>query len=111
MNNVVFESMDSDLHEWRRICDKDPGRYLATAKIPPYLLRPGRYSLSVVAFIEDVRLFERQEGILTFDVSEVGYTLNLRRSGIVSPVLEWKVIRLNGNDQVLSGSSESLSQN
>jgi lipopolysaccharide transport system ATP-binding protein len=111
MNNVVFESMDSDLHEWRRICDKDPGRYLATAKIPPYLLRPGRYSLSVVAFIEDVRLFERQEGILRFDVSEVGYTLNLRRSGIVSPVLEWKVIRLNGNDQVLSGSSESLSQN
>ena len=109
-NNFVFESMDSDLHEWRT-CDRDPDRYLATAKIPPYLLRPGRYSLSVVAFIEDVKVFARQEGILVFDVSEVGYPLNLHRSGIVSPVIEWKVIRLNGNDQVLSGPSESLSQN
>ena len=97
MNNFVFETMDSDLPEWRE-CDRDPGRYLATVKIPPYLLRPGRYSLSVIAFIEDVKVFERQEGILRFDVSEVGYALTLRRSGIVSPVTEWKVVRLNVND-------------
>lgn len=98
MNNFLFESMDSDLPEWRE-CDRVPGRYLAIVKIPPYLLRPGRYSISVIAFIEDVKVFERQEGILRFDVSEVGYPLNLRRSGIVSPVLEWEVVRSNGNDQ------------
>lgn len=99
MNNFVFESMDSDLPEWRE-CDRVPGRYLAIVKFPPYLLRPGRYSVSVIAFIEDVKVFERQEGILRFDVSEVGYPLNLRRSGIVSPVLDWEVVRSNGNDQV-----------
>lgn len=94
MNNILFESLDSDLPEWRE-GDRDPGRYRATAKIPPYLLRPGRYSLSAFAFIDDVKVFERQEGILRFNVSEVGYTLKFRRSGIVSPVLEWEVTRLN----------------
>lgn len=94
MNNILFESLDSDLPEWRE-ADRDPGRYLATAKIPPYLLRPGRYSLSAFAFIDDVKVFERQEGILRFNVSEVGYTLKFRRWGIVSPACEWEVTRLN----------------
>lgn len=100
MGNIVFESMDSDLPEWRE-CDRDPGLYLAAAKIPPYLLRPGRYSLSIFAFVEDVKVFERREAILRFDVSEVGYILNLRRSGILSPTLEWEVSRKNGSDQTI----------
>jgi lipopolysaccharide transport system ATP-binding protein len=100
MNNLVFESMDSDQPEWKE-GNRDPGRYLATARVPPYLLRPGRYSLSFVALIQDVKVFARQEGILRFDVSEVGYALNARRLGIISPVLEWEVTRLNENDPVI----------
>ncbi|UVT19548.1 MAG: ABC transporter ATP-binding protein [Nitrospira sp.] len=99
MNHLVFESMETDLPEWQD-CEREPGRYHATAKIPPCLLRPGRYSVSCVAFIEDVKVFERQEAILRFDVSEMGYPLNPHRLGIVSPVLEWKVIRSNKTDQV-----------
>jgi len=99
MNNCVFESLDTDLPEWRE-CVREAGRYLTTAKIPSHFLRPGRYSLSIFALIQSVKVFERQEGILRFDVSELDYGLTLRRVGIVSPVLEWKVIPLSGNDQV-----------
>ena len=99
MNNLVFESMDSDSLEWKDGL-REPGRYLATATVPPCLLRPGRYSLSLIALIQDVKVFAREEGILRFDVSEVGYTLNSHRLGIISPVLEWEVARLNGADPV-----------
>ena len=99
MNNLVFESMDSDSPEWKDGL-RDPGRYLATTRVPPYLLRPGRYSLSLIALIQDVKVFARQEGVLRFDVSEVGYGLNPHRLGIISPVLEWEVTRVNRADPV-----------
>jgi len=99
MNNIVFESLDTDMPE-RRGCIIDPGLYLATAKIPPYLLKPGRYYLSFDSFVEGVKLIERLEGALTFDVSEVGCTLHPNRNGIVSPVLDWKVCRSNNNGQM-----------
>lgn len=100
MNNVVFESMDTDLPEWRGSV-REPGRYRAIAKIPPHLLRPGRYALSFFALIQSVKVFERRDAILRFDVAEVDYDMKLRRAGIVSPVLEWKVVQLSGNDQVI----------
>jgi lipopolysaccharide transport system ATP-binding protein len=94
MSNIVFESMDSDYPEWRESV-REPGRYRATAKIPPHLLRPGRYSLSFFALIQKTKVFERREGILRFDVSEIDYGLySHRRAGIVSPMLEWEVARL-----------------
>ena len=93
MNNYVFEAMDTDLPEWKE-CARDPGRYLAIARIPPCLLRPGRYTLSFSAFVANVKVFDRREGILSFDVSEVGYTLNHARYGSVSPMLEWKICQL-----------------
>ncbi len=99
MNNLILESMDSDMPEWKESV-REPGRYRGIATIPPHLLRPGRYSLSFVALIEDVKIFERQEGILRFDVSEVGYPINSRRLGIISPVFTWKVDRLAGTHQV-----------
>ena len=93
MNNLVLESMDSDSPEWKDGL-REPGRYLATATFPPYLLRPGRYSLSFIALIQDVKVFARQEGILSFDVSEVGYPLNSHRLGVISPVVEWEVTEM-----------------
>jgi len=99
MNNFVFESMDTDLPEWKGIV-RDPDLYLATAKIPPYLLKPGRYYVSIVSFVEGLKIIERLEGVCTFDVSQVSYTLNLDRWGIVSPVIDWKVCRFNGNGRI-----------
>ena len=93
--NLVFEAMDTDRPEWKGRVRK-PGRYLATCEVPAHLLKPGRYYVSVVSFIERVKIIERQEGVLTFDVSEVGYCLNPGRLGVVSPVLEWEVNRVDG---------------
>ncbi|MCR4405504.1 MAG: ABC transporter ATP-binding protein [Anaerolineae bacterium] len=95
--SLVFEAMDTDSPEWKgRV--RQPGRYIATCRVPGYLLKPGRYHLSLVSFVERVKIIERQEGVLTFDVSEVGYCLNPGRLGVVSPVLEWEVSRVDGGE-------------
>jgi lipopolysaccharide transport system ATP-binding protein len=93
--NVVFEAMDTDEPEWKgRV--RGPDQYVSMCRIPAYLLKPGRYYFSLVSFIERVKIIERQEGVLTLDISEVGYILNPGRLGVVSPVLEWKVTQADG---------------
>jgi len=99
MNNCVFETMDSDMPEWKG-CVREPGLYLATTNIPPCFMRPGRYYLSFASFIEGVKLIEQFEGVLTFEVTPVGYTFHPKRYGIVSPVLEWKVCRSTENGRM-----------
>jgi hypothetical protein len=84
--------MDTDMPEWKGRT-REPGRYVAMCKVPAHLLKPGEYSVSAVSFIEYVKIIERQESVLTFDVSEVGYCLNPGRLGVVSPVFEWEVTR------------------
>lgn len=98
--NIVFEAMDTDLPEWKgRV--RQPGHYQAVCEVPAHLLKPGRYSLSLVAFIERVKIIERQGHIVTFDVSEVGYKLNPGRLGVVAPVLPWTVTPpANGDGRV-----------
>ncbi len=102
MNNIVFESIDTDMPEWRgRV--REPGYYRATTTIPPCLLRPGRYYVSFVAYVQGAssfKLFQQLEGALAFDVSEVGYMFLPGRLGIVSPVLDWKVCRLTDHGQM-----------
>ncbi len=91
---MVFEAMDTDLPEWKgRI--REAGRYRATCTVYAHLVKPGRYHLSLLSFIERVKVIERQESVLTFDVSEVGYYLNPKRLGAVSPVLEWEVSQID----------------
>lgn len=93
--NLVFESMDSDMPEWKD-CLRDKGQYLSICEAPAFFLKPGRYYLSIVSFIEHIKIIDHQEKVLTFDVSTVGYNLNPKRLGIVSPVLLWKVTKING---------------
>ncbi|NOU11855.1 MAG: ABC transporter ATP-binding protein [Nitrospira sp.] len=88
--NLVFESMDTDMPEWKgRV--REPGQYRSLCEILPSFLKPGRYYVSLTSFVEKVKIIERQESVLSFDVSEVGYPLNPGRLGIVSPVFQWKV--------------------
>ena len=91
-NNLVFESMDTDMPEWSG-CIREPGSYRANVKIPPSFLRPGRYHLSFAAFVEGVRAIDHLQRVLTFDVSGVGYSLQPKREGIVSPAMDWMVRR------------------
>lgn len=95
IGNPVFESMDTDTTNWKGRVRKR-GHYLSTCKIPGGLLKPGRYYLSVLSFIDRVKIIEQYESVLAFDVSEVGYLLTPRRRGVVTPVLEWEVSRING---------------
>jgi len=95
---LIFEAMDTDLPEWKgRV--REPGHYLATCTVPGYFLKPGRYYMSLVSFVERVKIIEHRKNVLAFDVSEVGYCLNPGRRGVISPVLEWEVNYVNGNSR------------
>lgn len=88
--NLVFESMDTDMPEWKgRV--REPGRYRSTCQVLPSFLKPGRYYVALSSFVERVKIVERQDNVLSFDVSEIGYPLNPDRLGIVSPVFPWTV--------------------
>lgn len=95
MRNIVLESMDTDSTDWKGHV-REPGHYISICDIPGPLLKPGRYYLSVLSFIERVKIIEHYENVFTFDISEVGYTLNAKRLGFVMPVFEWKVKRIEG---------------
>jgi lipopolysaccharide transport system ATP-binding protein len=90
---MVFESMNTDLPEWRGYTQK-PGHYLAVCSGPENLLKPGRYTISVISFLMNVKVIERIERILSFDISDVGYYPD-GRYGIVSPLLRWKIKRIH----------------
>lgn len=91
---LLFESMDTDMPEWRGKT-REPGQYIARCTLNGHLLKPGRYHLSVASFIERVKIFEYIERVLTFDVSELGYSLNPGRKGIVTPVFEWNITQID----------------
>ena len=48
------------------------------------------------AFIDKIKLTTSHEHILSFDISEVGYTLNPDRQGVIAPVFKWKIQKMNG---------------
>jgi len=99
MGNIVFESMDTDSTDWNgRV--RERGQHLSVCKIPGGLLKPGRYQLSILSFIDRVKIIEYREGVLAFDVSEVGYRLTPSRLGVITPVLEWEVSRIDGTERV-----------
>jgi lipopolysaccharide transport system ATP-binding protein len=91
---IVYESLDTDIPEYQGIV-REKGSYKSTCHIAKSFLLPDRYTVSVSAFIDKVKLIAIHESILTFDISEVGYTLNPERLGVVAPVFEWKVKRLH----------------
>jgi len=90
--NAVWLSWDTDTTEWKERLRK-PGHYVSTCKVPASLLRPGRYHLSVGALVDGIKGITSHQGILAFDVSEVGYPLNRERTGVITPLLEWEVKR------------------
>lgn len=100
--NMVFETMTTDMPEWKGAVWQ-PGRYVIHVQVSAPLLKPGRYHLSLAAFIDRVKVIEAHEGVLTFDVSEVGYRLNARRYGVVAPVFPWSVNRVGGGLGGLEG--------
>ncbi len=95
--NVVWESLDVDTGlESGRI--REPGLYASTCKVPERVLRPGRYFLSVGSWIPRIKTYALLRNILSFEITEVGCQLDLDRAGLIWPVLEWDVKKLDGAD-------------
>jgi lipopolysaccharide transport system ATP-binding protein len=94
LGNVIWTSWDVDTNDWKdRV--RQLGKYVSICKISGSLLKPDRYLLSVAAFVNGVKLLSHHENILAFDVSVNGYNFNIGRIGIITPVLEWTVNRID----------------
>lgn len=89
---ALFSSWDTDATEWKGKV-RESGRYRSACRVPGHLLRPGGYTVTIAAFTP-VQILELHEHLLSFEVSQVGYSLNLNRIGVVTPVLAWDVCRL-----------------
>ena len=87
---VIYESINSDDAKWSEY-EWKPGTYSAICDVPNAFLLPGRYYISVVAFIDGVKIIDKQESVLVFDISEVGYNLNLNRLGLIVPSINWNI--------------------
>jgi lipopolysaccharide transport system ATP-binding protein len=94
--NIVFETIDTDMPEWKGVV-REPGRYIGRVTVDAPLLKPGRYYVTVASFIEYIKVIACEEGAITFDVSEVGYRLNPNRYGVIYPVLKWETERIAGS--------------
>jgi len=97
--NIIWTSWDTDNTSWRgRV--REPGAYISRCEVQPGLLRPGRYTVSVAAIGGHHQGGSEPyyESVLAFDVSPIGYPLNKERMGIVTPVLEWSILRVDCTD-------------
>jgi lipopolysaccharide transport system ATP-binding protein len=90
---LIYETMDTDMQEYRNKV-REPGKFSARCYLDNTLLKPDNYYVSLVLFIERIKVVERQDQILSFTVSEVGYDLNPGRKGVVAPVFKWEVDQL-----------------
>lgn len=91
--DVPWTSQDTDTTSWAGK-SRTKGRYRSICQVPPGLLRPGRYFVSVGAYVPRMELIIYHENILAFDISQVGCSLNLDRVGVSTPVLPWEVRRI-----------------
>jgi homopolymeric O-antigen transport system ATP-binding protein len=95
---LVYETMTSDLVEYKDIA-WNSGSFVARCRLDQHLLLPGRYSISMAAFVERVKIFEKVENVLGFEVTNVGYQLNPGRGGVVAPVFSWDVRQSDDSTQ------------
>lgn len=88
----VLTSTDLDANLARYEQNTEPGRYSAQCFIPGSYLRPGRYTIELVATIPNIRELDRIPQSIGFEViddSSIDAILSQARMGIVAPVLKW----------------------
>jgi lipopolysaccharide transport system ATP-binding protein len=94
----VFESYDAD--DERTAIRRGTGSYTACCRVPGHLLNPGRYNVSIIGGMPNVRNLIYLDGALSFDIQDtgaVGSELLAERHGAFRPKLDW-VIRYEGSD-------------
>jgi len=102
--NVVLTSFDTDTNGLIGQV-RQSGRYQSLCNIPGDFLRPGRYYLTVGSRVKKTRrnmtdstTANDHEHVLSFDISEVGFHLDMDRPGVVAPSLNWDVKSADGLD-------------
>lgn len=71
---------------------REPGMYESICTLPSRVMRPGRYFVSINAFQPKVRSFCANENAMAFDITDVNFPLNPKRSGVILPLLDWSVL-------------------
>lgn len=72
---------------------RKPGSYVSVCTLPRSLLRPGRYILSFGSR-SNKDLHSYHESVVSFNISNVGFRLDPRRSGPLAPLLNWSTDRV-----------------
>ncbi len=77
--------------------EREPGRYVADITVPPSLLGPGIYQVSVACGVPNLRLIDDREGP-TFEVSAMhshaAQWSGARQDAILAVPLDWKTYRV-----------------
>lgn len=106
--DVVFESTDID-DSPRQHQVREPGSYRSVCHMPSHLLKPGRYHVTLMAYVHATRkVCVFGDGVLTFDVTAKGYRMHAPRLGAVTPVLKWTVTEQNHVGESDGGRQERL---
>ncbi len=90
--NIVWTSRDTDMPQ---LADgtRELGSSTAVCTVPAHVLRPGRYVLSVGLVCPAWNIRRYFENAITFEVSPVGYMLDMDRRGVIAPLLPWHIDR------------------
>ena len=91
---IIFTSSDGDTHDELRGSIRAEGRYSSVCKIPGKLLKSGKFFLTVGARRQGTWI-ESHENLLMFEVSAIGNPLHPQRLGVITPVLDWDVRKLD----------------
>jgi lipopolysaccharide transport system ATP-binding protein len=100
----LWQSWDTDTTGLRGTV-REPGSYVSRCRVPAGLVRPGRYSVTVVAHVPNVQVVDSWHHLLTFDVSQVGFGFESDRAGSITPVLEWEVTRQGRSAEALESTA------
>jgi lipopolysaccharide transport system ATP-binding protein len=93
----LWASWDSDQRDWENGDVKEAGYYRAVCPIPPRILRPGVYYVTIFARHAKKNSspdtwwdLAEHEHVVAFEISEAGYDL-FHRGGAITPLLDWEV--------------------
>jgi len=91
---IIFTSSDRDTHDELRGSVRAEGRYSSVCRIPGKLLKSGKFFLTV-GLRRRGSWIESNEKLVMFEVSAIGNPLHPQRLGVLTPVLDWEVRKLD----------------
>jgi lipopolysaccharide transport system ATP-binding protein len=94
MGTLILTSTDVDNDPSLATQVRNPGQYRTRCYIPPDYLRPGRYYIGVSSSIPRVLVLADLPQVIAFDVVDTGSVdsrTGQRRSGVIAPILEWRI--------------------